>query len=202
MKHLPHLPPLAERQKQDSFLTVHYVELQPYKPNSRGTSIGTYHHCPLPLGLSHRLISCCCFRFLDGTISLNGSQSLVQTVDVLHKDPSDAPTAPARPVEIVKSQVCGSGSHVLTLSYTKTRAHLDLWKLVDTTRATLTTISEPTSKSLDSFRNLSHLADDHPWVAHTEFPISRSSAGKPPSLEIAVSYDACGCLPLRRSGPI
>ncbi|KAF9947300.1 hypothetical protein BGZ72_010659 [Mortierella alpina] len=165
MEHLPHLPPLTEKQKQDSFLTVHYVELQPYRPNSCGASS-------------------------DGTISLKGSQSLVQTVDVLHKDPLDAPTAPARPVKIIRSQVCGSGSHVLTLSFTKTRAHLDLWKLVDLTRATATATSAPESKGQDSLYDLSQLADDHPWVAHTEFLISRNGAGNPPSLEIALSYDA------------
>lgn len=57
MKNHPDPPPLplTEKQKQDSFLIVHYVELQPYKPNSRSTSTGRYRHWPYCLVLSRIL---------------------------------------------------------------------------------------------------------------------------------------------------
>ncbi|KAF9303675.1 hypothetical protein BGZ74_003269 [Mortierella antarctica] len=104
----------------------------------------------------------------DNIIQLSGPGTALKTISVCHKDP-DEPESATRPVKIDVSMINNIGTYAATLSYTSSRAFLDLWKL------------EP---SMTPDTELNQLP-----TASASFPITRSEDGRPPRLSLAVSHD-------------
>ncbi|KAG0310614.1 hypothetical protein BGZ99_000265, partial [Dissophora globulifera] len=96
--------------------------------------------------------------------------SAIQHIRVCHDDPAFPTSKEIRPILTAAVQASGSGSHVATLSFTETMAHIDLWKITD---------------SLVPDNSIHRIPS-----ATTSFKITRNDKGEAPPLEIAVSYDA------------
>lgn len=104
----------------------------------------------------------------DNVIQLRGPGTPLKTISVCHRDPEE-PESATRPVEIDVSMINSAGTYAATLSYTSTRAFLDLWKL------------EP---SLTPDLKVNQLP-----AASASFPITRNGNGRPPKLSLAISHD-------------
>ncbi|KAF9405205.1 hypothetical protein BGZ94_003696 [Podila epigama] len=98
-----------------------------------------------------------------------GPGTVLQSIEVYHKDPKELdPTS--RPVPIAVSRINKAGTFAVTLSFTKTQGHLDLWKLQPSLKPDTGTLRQP--------------------VAATSFPITRDNYGRPPRLDLSISQDA------------
>ncbi|KAG0086381.1 hypothetical protein BGZ92_008181 [Podila epicladia] len=107
-------------------------------------------------------------RLVDDVIQLRGPGTPLKIISVSHRDPEE-PESATQPVEIDVSMINSTGTYAATLSYTSTRAFLDLWKL------------EP---SLTPDLRVNQLP-----AASTSFSITRNGYGRPPRLSLAVSHD-------------
>ncbi|KAF9334288.1 hypothetical protein BG006_002401 [Podila minutissima] len=99
-------------------------------------------------------------------IKIKGSETVGDSINVYHKDPSDPPSD-LKPVKIAAASIDARGKFAATLSFTVSHGHLDLWELSDNN-------SGCKNKAKGS----------------GSFPITRDENGKPPRLDIALAYDA------------
>ncbi|KAG0083082.1 hypothetical protein BGZ92_011103 [Podila epicladia] len=99
-------------------------------------------------------------------IKIQGSETVGDSINVYHKDPSD-PHSDLKPVKIAAASIDAKGKFAATLSFTTSHGHLDLWELSDNNSG-----CRNKAKGCGSF------------------PITRDADGKPPTLDIALAYDA------------
>ncbi|KAG0019050.1 hypothetical protein BGZ81_009949 [Podila clonocystis] len=104
----------------------------------------------------------------NNIIQLRGPGTPLKTISIRHKDPEE-PESAIRPLRIDVSMINSSGTFAATLSYTSTRAFLDLWEL---------------QPSMTPATEINHVP-----TASASFPITRNKDGRPPRLNLSVSYD-------------
>ncbi|KAF9318690.1 hypothetical protein BG003_010726 [Podila horticola] len=103
-----------------------------------------------------------------GIIQLRGPGTPLKTISIRHKDPEE-PESATRPLRIDVSMINSNGTFAATLSYTSTRAFLDLWELQPSMTPDIEVSHQPT--------------------ASASFPITRNKDGRPPRLNMSVSCD-------------